>query len=67
MNKLILFILFIAANVFSEVTENIRKEYGLKFHNAFVLQCQGKSTQAFFSFSEGALSKSSNLIANFYC
>ncbi len=52
MNKFLLFLLFISAKAFPLVTESIRKEYATKFNQAFVLQCEGKSGQAFFMFQE---------------
>ena len=53
--RIIAFLCFFVfcSNIYSANTsENIRKEYVLKFHEAFVLQSVGKSTQAFDRFLE---------------
>lgn len=42
----------ISGCVFGEVPENTRKEYAIKFHEAFVLQSMGRSTVAFHHFLE---------------
>lgn len=53
MKKVLFFIIIIGTNLCAEIPENIRKQYALKLHEAFTLQCAGKSTQAFYSFQEG--------------
>ena len=35
-----------------DVPESVRKEYAEKFHEAFVTQCNGQSTRAFWIFKE---------------
>lgn len=51
--KLLFIFLFIRIGAFSEVTESVRKEYATKLYEAFVLQSQGKSTQAFYALQNG--------------
>lgn len=53
MNRFLLFLLLIGMKAFPEVPESAREEYAVKLHQAFVLQCEGKSTQAFYSFQNG--------------
>jgi hypothetical protein len=51
MNKTIFLFLFFITSIFSEVPLATRKEYAQKLFDAFALQNEGFSTQAFFSFS----------------
>ncbi|HEV7735799.1 MAG TPA: hypothetical protein VGO47_00260 [Chlamydiales bacterium] len=55
----VLFTLFVGFVCFGyagtrEIPESVRKVYAEKFHNAFVLQCNGLSTKAFFMCDEAS-------------
>src|SRR5882724_2139694 len=49
---LIMFMIF-GATLRAQVNEDIRREYAQKLMDAFTLQCEGSSAQAFYSFSNG--------------
>ncbi|MDE3046337.1 MAG: hypothetical protein KGJ02_06815 [Verrucomicrobiota bacterium] len=53
MKTLLLVLLMINVKAFGDIPETIRKEYASRLYDAFRLQCEGKSTQAFFAFQEG--------------
>jgi|SRR3989344_4662309 len=53
MNKFLLLVLVIGMKAFPEVPTSTRQEYAVKLHQAFLLQCEGKSGQAFNSFQSG--------------
>jgi len=45
MKKVLFFIVLIGTNLCAEIPQNIRKQYALKLHEAFTLQCAGLSRQ----------------------
>ena len=53
MRILIFVFLIVGTKAFGDVSETVRKEYASKLYEAFQLQSEGRSTQAFFTFQEG--------------